>query len=68
MNRPMDVEKGRQRSMGLGMAIGMLLGAALGTILLVVTGNASYLAIFAGGGLSVGVALGVGLAQQDQTT
>ena len=64
----MDAEKRRQRSRGWGMALGMLIGAVLGTIMLVVTGNATYLAIFAGGGLTIGLSLGVGLAQRDQTT
>jgi len=51
-------------SAGLGMSIGLLLGSILGTIVWISTGEFVFWVVFMGGGMTVGLAMGTGLASR----
>jgi len=53
-------------SAALGMSVGMLLGGILGVIVWVSTGEFVFWVIFLGGGMTVGLAAGTGMASRSR--
>ncbi|MCB9420195.1 MAG: hypothetical protein H6667_10335 [Ardenticatenaceae bacterium] len=56
-------EPNQTNYMALGLSLGLLFGSAVGIVLGIAMDNMAFMAIFTGGGLTLGVALGSGLEQ-----
>ncbi len=60
--RPGSLDPQAGNRLALGMSLGMLVGAALGIALWIITDEFVYWVVFVGAGMSVGIAIGSGLA------